>query len=55
MGTVMEHKTRPRVEGRAHTHLGLEHSEAHGLLGVHTQQKVGHTGDGYTTLLGGGR
>lgn len=47
-------KAGPRaVEGWAHTHLGLEHSKAHGLLGIHTQQKVGHSGDGYTALLVG--
>lgn len=47
-------KARPTVvEDRAPTHLGLEHSEAHCLLGVHTQQKVGHPGDGNAALLVG--
>lgn len=41
------------VERWAHTHLGLEHPEAHRLLGIHTQQKVGHPGDGDTALLVG--
>lgn len=41
------------MEGWAHTHLGLEHSEANSLLGIHTQQKVGHSGDGYAALLVG--
>jgi hypothetical protein len=38
-------------EAWTHTHLGFEHSKAHSLLGIHAQQKVGHSGDGYTAFL----
>lgn len=52
--TGLEHEGRAGAEeGRARAHLGLEHPEADGLLGIHAQQQVGHPSDGHTALLVG--